>query len=161
MIIQKQDCRMDVDVDKTIQYYREHSLCDCPACRNFYAQAAFELPQLAEFLSTLGVDVSRPDETAWDVAEGIVDYFFVAYTVSGKIMEYDKYEIDMQEGNLFLNIVIDDHYIPNEQKNEYFVVSVYGVKLPWVLEEKLPEDKLSKTAKSSFLDKIKNIFKSK
>lgn len=40
MIIQKQDCKMDVDVDKTMQYYREHSLCGCPACLNFYAQVA-------------------------------------------------------------------------------------------------------------------------
>ena len=158
MIIQKQDCKMDVDVDKTIQYYREHSLCDCPACRNFYAQVASAFPNLTAFLSELGADVSRPDETGWDVVEGVADYHFVAYTVNGKILEYDKYEIDMQDGSLFLNIVIDDRYIPNEQKDEYFVIFVYGIKLPWVLEEKLPEEKCST---SSFWCKVKRYFKRK
>ena len=92
MIIQKQDCKMDVDVDKTIAYYREHSLCDCPACRNFYTQAATALPRLNAFLSELGVDISRPDESASDASDETVDYFFVAYTASGKVLEYDKYQ---------------------------------------------------------------------
>ena len=70
-------------------------------------------------------------------------------------MEYDKYEIDLQEGELFLNIVIDDNYIPNEQKEEYFVISVYGIKLPWVLDEPLP-DVIPTT---NFFGKIKKIFK--
>ena len=161
MIIQKQDCKMDVDIEKTIEYYREHALCDCPACRNFYAQAETALTKLKEFFSELGVDISRPDETSWDVLDGIADYFFVAYTVSGKVLEYDKYEIDLQDGDLFLNVVIDDHYIPNEQKNEYFVISVYGIKLPWVLDEPLPDAKpFMKTVtevKNSFWSKLRKI----
>lgn len=155
MIIQKQDCKMDVDIDKTIEYYREHSLCDCSACRNFYKQAATALPTLNAFLSELGVDVSRPDESASDASDYTVDYYFVAYTVSGKVLECDKYEIDIQEGNLFLSIVIGDHYIPNEQKNEYFVISVYGIKLPWVLDEPLPDA----VPTNNFFSKIKKIFK--
>ena len=155
MLIQKQDCKMDVDIDKTIEYYREHSLCDCLACHNFYVQAASALPKLNAFLSELGVDVSRPDESASDASDYTVEYYFVAYTVSGKVMEYDKYEIDIQDGDLFLNIVIDDNYIPNEQKGEYFVISVYGIKLPWVLDEPLP-DALPTT---NFFNKIKKIFK--
>lgn len=165
MLIQKHDCKMDVEVDKTIEYYREHSLCDCPACRNFYVQAASALPKLNAFLSELGVDVSRPDESASDASDYTVDYYFVAYTVSGKVLEYDKYEIDLQDGELFLNIVIDDNYIPNEQKGEYFVISVYGIKLPWVLDEPLPDAKpFIKTVtkvKNSFRSKLKKIFSKK
>ena len=161
MIIQKQDCKMDVDVDKTFQYYREHPFCDCPACRNFYAQVASVFPNLTAFLSELGVDASRPDETGWDVANGIADYHFVAYTVNGKILEHDKYEIDMQDGNLFLNIVIDDRYIPNEQKDEYFVVFVYGIKLPWVLDKKDLDEKVVENNTNDFWRKIKNRFKRK
>ena len=138
MVIKKQDYKMDVDVDQTIEYYREHSLCDCPACRNFHAQAATALPRLYAFLSELGVDISRPDECAWDVSGTSIDYFFVAYTVSGKVLQYDTYEIDLQDGGLFLNIVINDNHIPNGQKEEYFVLSVYGIKLPWILDEPLP-----------------------
>ena len=161
MRIQKQDCKMDVDVDKTIEYYREHSICDCPACRNFHTQAATALPKLKEFFSELGVDISRPDESASDASDYTVDYYFVAYTVSGKVLEYDKYEIDLQDGDLFLNIVIDDNYVPNEQKDEYFVISVYGIKLPWVLDEPLPDAKpFIKTVtkvKNSFWSKLKKI----
>ena len=158
MIVQKQDCKMDVDVDKTIEYYREHSLCDCSGCRNFYAQVKIALPKLEEFFSELGVDISRPDESAWgDLLDDKLDYYFVAYTVSGKVLEYDKHEIDLQDGELFLNIVIDDNYIPNEQKDEYFVISVYGIKLPWVLDEPFP-DAVSIT---NFWGKIKNFFKKK
>ena len=159
MIIQKQDCKMDVDVDKTMQYYREHSLCDCPACRNFYAQVGSVFPRLKTFLSELGVDISRPGETGWDITDGIVDYHFVAYTVNGKILEYDKYEIDMRDGNLFLSIVIDDRYIPNEQKDECFVVTVYGIRLPWVLEEKISEEKTVKNITNGFWHKVKKCFK--
>ena len=163
MLIQKQDCKMDVDVEKTTQYYREHCLCSCAACRNFYVQSASVLPNLKALLSEFGVDISRPDETGWDAEDGMVDYFFVAYTVSGKILEYDEYEIDIQDGDLFLNVVIDDHYIPNEQKDQHFVISVYGIKLMWVLDEKLPEvkttTKILTEVKNSFWGKIKNIFK--
>jgi hypothetical protein len=151
MLIQKKDFKMDVDIDKTIEYYREHSLCDCPACHNFYVQAASALPKLNAFLSELGVDVSRPDESASDASDYTVDYYFVAYTVSGKVLEYDKYEIDIQDGELFLNIVIDDNYIPNEQKGEYFVISVYGIKLPWVLDEPLPDEKNTVTLRKKKL----------
>ena len=161
MIIQKQDCKMDVDVEKTIEYYRKHSLCDCPACRNFYAQAETTLPKLKAFFSELGVDISRPDESGSDASDGIVDYFFVAYTVNGKVLSYDKYEIDIQEDDLFLNVVIDDHYVPNEQKEEYFVISVYGIKLPWVLDEELPESIpfVDKITKNGFFEKIKKLFR--
>lgn len=40
MFIQKQDCKMDVDVDKTIEYYREHS--------------PLRLPRLPKFLQISG-----------------------------------------------------------------------------------------------------------
>ncbi len=164
MIIQKQDCKMDVDVEKTIEYYREHPLCTCPACRNFYAQAESKFPKLREFLSDLGVDISRPDETGWDEENGTVDYFFVAYTVNGKILELDKYEIDLNDEGMFLNIVIGDYYIPNEQKDEYFVVYVYGIKLPWVLDEELPKSVpfvAEKASKNGLFSKIKNLFSKK
>lgn len=34
-----------VDVEKTREYYKTHSLCDCASCRNFYAQARGKLPK--------------------------------------------------------------------------------------------------------------------
>ncbi len=34
-----------VDVEKTREYYKTHSLCDCASCRNFYAQVRGKLPK--------------------------------------------------------------------------------------------------------------------
>lgn len=151
MIIQKQGYKLDVDVGKTKEYYQTHLLCDCSFCRNFYVQAEKALPRLNVFLSELGVDISRPDEMGWDTTDGGVDYMFVSYTVNGKLIEYDKYEIDIKDNDLFLNIVIGDNYIPNEQKTDYFVVTIYGIKLPWVLNEPFIE---SVSAKETVANKV-------
>ena len=72
-------------------------------------------------------------------ADNEIQYIFASYTVCGKILELDKYEIDLDDGGLFLNIVIGDYFIPNEQKNDYFVVSIYNIVLPWVLNEPFPQ----------------------
>ena len=44
-----------VDVEKTREYYKTHSLCDCASCRNFYAQVRNTFPKLCEFLSLFGI----------------------------------------------------------------------------------------------------------
>ncbi len=158
MIIQKQDCKMDIDIDQTKEYYKTHSLCDCPSCRNYYAQVKERFHLLDEFLLELGVSIDRPDEMGCVEADNEIQYIFASYTVCGKILELDKYEIDFNDGGLFLNIVIGDYFIPNEQKNDYFVVSIYNIVLPWVLNEPFPQ---AVPIKERFIDKIKAIFSKK
>ena len=158
MIIQKQDCKMDIDIEKTKEYYKTHSLCDCPSCRNYYAQVKERFHLLDEFLLELGVSIDRPDEMGCVEADNEIQYIFASYTVCGKILELDKYEIDLNDGGLFLNIVIGDYFIPNEQKNDYFVVSIYNIVLPWVLNEPFPQ---AVPIKERFIDKIKAIFSKK
>ena len=64
----------------------------------------------------------------------------------------------MFDGGLFLNIVIDNWYVPNEQKTDkYFTVTIYGIDLPWVLDEPFPENSVTRN-KMSFLAKIKSLF---
>ena len=155
MIIQKQDCKMEIDLEKTKEYYQIHSLCDCPCCRNFYAQAKSVLPLLDGFLSELGIDITRPDELGSVELEEKIQYIFASYTVCGRILEYDKYEIDLWNNELFLNIVIGDSYIPNEQKEDHFVVTVYNINLPWILDEPFPE---TIPTRNRFGDKIKKLF---
>ncbi len=70
-------------------------MCDCGEDRNLYAQIADKFPKLKEFLGELGLLIERPDETGSCAVEGYIDYHFVSYTVIGKILESDKYEIDM------------------------------------------------------------------
>ena len=63
MIIRKHGYVLDVDVEETLKYSKEHSLCDCNEDRNLYAQIAEKVPKLNEFLAELGLLIERPDET--------------------------------------------------------------------------------------------------
>ena len=90
MIIQKQDCKMDIDLEQTREYYKTHSLCDCPCCRNYYAQVKNRFCLLDEFLLELGVSIDRPDEMGCVESDNEIQYIFASYTVCGKILELDK-----------------------------------------------------------------------
>lgn len=158
MIIRKHGYVLDVDVEDTIKYSKEHTLCDCNEDRNLYVQIAEKFPKLKEFLSELGLLIERPDETGSCAVEDYIDYHFVSYTVIGKILESDKYEIDMFDGDLFLNIVIDNWYVPNEQKTDnYFTVTIYGIDLPWVLDESFPESS-AQMKNTSLIERLKKLF---
>ena len=135
VIFSNRGCTIDVDVEKTREYYRSISLCDCLTCRNFYAQAQNALPELKEFLGRFGVAIDRPDEIVCGDTGEKTEYLCVAYTVCGKIIEGDGCELCVQSGGLELEVTISGSYVPDEQHDDYFVVSVYGIVLPWVLEE--------------------------
>lgn len=163
-IIEKDDWKFSVDVEKTKEYYKTHSLCECAYCRNFYSQIDEKLPKLKEFLEEFGVDISKPDEISSFTYENEIDYSTVYYTVCGEIVESSKYEIDIYE-NLFLSIVVNDEFAPpNEQTGQYFTFSVFQIRLPWVLDEPFPDTrKISKKKKVAtqerFFDKFHGIFK--
>lgn len=157
MIIRKHGYVLDVDVEDTIKYSKEHTLCDCNEDRNLYAQIAEKFPKLKEFLAELGLLIERPDETGSCAVEDYIDYHFVSYTVIGQILESDKYEINLFDGDLFLNIVIDNWYVPNEQKTDnYFTVTIYGIDLPWVLDEPFPESS-AQMKNTSLIERLKKL----
>ena len=60
--IQKDEYVFEVDIEKTIEYYKTHSLCECDCCENFYVQIKDKFPKLESFLSSFGIDISKPDE---------------------------------------------------------------------------------------------------
>ena len=124
---------MDIDIKKTKEYYQTHSLCDCPCCRNYYAQVKQRFQLVDELLSVFGVSIECPDELGSVELQDEIQYIFASYTVCGKILELDKYEIDINDGGLFLNIVIGDDYIRwiikkarEFQKNIYFCFIDYA-----------------------------------
>ncbi len=158
MIVRKNGFILDVDLEKTIKYSREHSLCNCDEDRNFYVQSKEKFPQLTEFLSELGLLIDRPDEIGSCAVDDYIDYHFISYTVVGDILESDKYEIDMFDGGLFLNIVIDHWYVPNEQQSSrYFTVTIYNIRLPWMLKEPFPKTEAS-VRNLSLFEKVKKLF---
>lgn len=136
--IEKSGYTFSIDIEETRKYYNTHSVCDCPCCRNFYAQVGKTLPKLKDFLEGFGVDVAKPDEISSIESDNCIDYLSVDYTVCGKILNLSEYELDIYD-NLFLSVIVSDGFIsPNEQSEPYFTLSVTQIKLPWVLDEPFP-----------------------
>ena len=122
-----------VDIEKTENYYKTHSLCGCKDCRNYYAQTKNKFSELDSFLSEFGVDISKPDEALSVEADGYIDYLTVYYSVCGKIESRTEYKTELFD-TMPLFITIGNEYAPNEQDGDYFMISVMGIKLPFVLE---------------------------
>lgn len=156
--IQKDEYVFSVEVEKTQEYYKTHSICDCVYCRNYYAQIKNKLPKLNDFLSEFGVDISKPDEIISVEMDNYMDYINVDYTVCGNIESMGEYEIDIYD-DLFLSIVITDGFAsPNEQTGAYFTISVMQMKLPWVLDDPFPKPITEKVVAETkkFWERLKN-----
>lgn len=137
--IQKDEYVFEVDIEKTIDYYKTHSLCECVCCENFYAQIKGKFPKLESFLADFGVDIAKPDECMSVELDNEILYIGVDYTVCGKVVSMGQYKIDIQDG-IFFNLVITDGFSsPNEQTGDYFTISISNVfELPWVLDKPFP-----------------------
>ena len=158
VLIEKNNYKFSVDVEKTKDYYNTHSLCDCVCCRNYYEQIANELPKLKEFLTDFGVDISKPDEIMSIENDGYIDYINVDYTVCGNIINSSEYEIDIYD-NLFLNVIVTEGFAsPNEQTGDYFTLSVINISLPWVLDMPFPK-KYKLKAENEKKNSLKKIIK--
>ena len=127
--LQKNGYAFSVDREKTEQYYRTHTLCDCVYCRNYYAQVKTQFPQLDAFLSEFGVDIARLDEIMSVELEGRVEYLNVDYTVCGRVQTIGEGEIMLQDGRLLHMAVTEGFASPNEQTGDYFTISVTGLEL--------------------------------
>lgn len=122
------------DIHANREYYRQNSLCDCSACRNFYAQISGKYPELEAFLFEFGVDIARPDELIWMEREEEVDYIAM-YTVRGEVNSLQTAEIRIGAQQIVVNQTVD---FPNEQELPCFGLTVSSFSLPWVLSEPFP-----------------------
>ena len=159
--IQKDHFVFHVDVDKTKEYYLSNTLCECPSCRNLYAQIETLSEKLTAFISEFGIDICRPDESADIVMDDYIDHLFVGYTVTGHMETEGYFKTDIDGYHITISKGDNPHdWFPNEQKGPCFFVSVTGISLPWVLEEPFPVEECL-TVKQRFLDKIKTFFQKK
>ena len=156
-IIEKEDYIFDVDIEKTKEYYATRTLCDCNECQNYYRQAVNTFPKLTSFLVDFGIDIARPDEICSIYSKRKADYLAVAYTAVGECVKCGEYEIEVEDGGLSLNLVINKNpEYPNEQEErQCFEIVVYNIRLPWVLETPHEEE----IPQMSFWTKIKRLFK--
>lgn len=152
-VIKKDNFVFCVDIGKTKEYYLSNSLCDCPGCRNLYAQIKTLSDELNAFLSAFGVDICRPDESADIEMENYIDYQFVGYTVTGRIESEGAYETDIADFHIKISRGDTPYdWFPNEEKEPCFFITVTGISLPWVLDEPFPRTE-------KFIDKVKVFFK--
>ena len=136
--IKKNEYVFSVDIEKTKEYYKTHSLCDCEECRNYYKQIKYKFPKLNDFLSEFGIDISKPDECFSVDMDNYIDYINVDYTVCGSV-------------KVFVS--------PNYQTGEYFTISIMNIELPWVLNEHFPKSIALK--ENMFKRVVKKLFKNK
>ncbi len=153
--LQKDEYVFEVDIEKTLDYYKAHSLCECDGCENFYAQIGGKFPKLESFLSDFGIDISKPDEIMSVELDNEIQYIGVDYTVCGKVATMGQYEIDIHDNQFFSLVITEGFASPNEQTGEYFTISVNNVfELPWVLDKPFPAPTQFKPIR-----KIKEVFK--
>lgn len=136
--IAKDEYLFSVEKKKTAAYYQTHSLCDCEGCRNFYAQIKGMYPELEAFLAEFGVDIARPDEMPWFEMNDQIQYT-PCYTVVGNIEKMGTDEIDIGNQSIVVYRSGDPFTdISNEQSEPYFILDVFSIYLPWVLDTPFP-----------------------
>ena len=110
-----------VDVEGTREYYKTSTLCDCDSCQKYSSIISGRFSGLEAFLSSFGIDITKPDETSpIETGEGIL-YDMVGYTACGQI-ENGEDEILTFDG---LKISFCNGFdFPNEQTQPYFSITV-------------------------------------
>ena len=125
-----------VDKEKTKEYYKNNYICNCFSCRNFRNQIKNISPQLTNFLSEFGVDICRPDNSNDIEFDSYIDYLFVEYTVIGNIVTEKVHETDIDNYHITIsNDTAPINWVPNEQKDKCFFISITGITLPIILQD--------------------------
>lgn len=141
--IKEQDWTFVVNEKETKKYYENlSSTCQCAYCRNF-KKAYLQMPTSVRiFLEQFAIDVSSPEEITWFHSEnnGMTDYILY-YPVKGEAFSETGYELDFQGENSFVSITVQSlEEGPNfEMKSSGLCLQVFGISLPWMLEEPMPE----------------------
>lgn len=144
--------RLDVDIDKTREYYKAAELitncCTCDGCANFEKAADVFPKPVRELFDNWGIDPKKAADVFTCCAEdnGAKLYCIADYVLVGKVIEGEQIhlweEVDgntsisrTQEDNLFK--IDEDHSVgfePNGDLNETLHMEAH-LHIPWVLEK--------------------------
>ena len=124
----------EADVEKTREYYKNNTLCDCSCCRNYHSQINNYSKELTDFLSLFGIDIEKPDELSWIDIENEIDYIAM-YTFNAKLIEHkinDVYNTSLTFDNGTLVFPFNSYavlhvYIENDAKNSSHSMSFCAV----------------------------------
>ena len=144
-----------VDIEQTKAYYQNNTVCECEDCQYLHANIRGRFPELEAFLAEFGLDITNFDEAGLPVElDGKYLYTFVGYTVCGAIRNLAEPDMELPNTD-GLRIGVDRGFaFPNDQKGDYFSLSVLDVSLPC---ERAREHKPESWADSLRL-KMKRVF---
>ncbi len=138
--------KVDIDVEKTRQFYLEDGLLDCPCddCVN-YVNAVDKLPEPVKvFFDNIGVNIKNPAEisTLCAVSEKTVVYHGFYY-VCGNVLDNDNLgeEFDEDDESYY---AIAPHFwayflrkfaLPENQLPKPLIWLEFTGRIPWVLDK--------------------------
>ena len=119
---------MNVDITKTKEYYAaitDSKLCDCSYCRNYRLQIKSAYREVAEYLTTLGVDIQKPFETSPLESDenGMLEYCCCQYIVFGNCEPEYYHRI----GDVEFRVATS--YPGTGIEQEHFVIEFFPVRL--------------------------------
>ena len=124
-----------MNIEKTRLFYKQLSssnLCNCEYCQNYFKEVRKTYPKVAEYLDSIGVDISKPFETSpMDPDEnGFIDYLVVQYIVLGDSKDFNETVIsDVDE----VNIDRATSYPGTNLDEPHFVIDIHPITLKWTM----------------------------
>lgn len=113
---------MEINLKQNLQYYNsEQSIpCDCEICKNYYNKVKDKYPEIAEYLSSMNVDILRPFELVWleNQERNQVEYIGCQYIVFGKCDNNFKKQI----GDIVFEINTAHHPATASINEDHFVL---------------------------------------
>lgn len=123
---------MGLDIEKTKSYYKQigkRDLCNCTYCQNYISKVKATYPKVAEYLSSLGIDIEKPFETMPLEPDdtGDIEYISAQYIVYGEPDDFVKTVIGS------VNVDVADTHPSTQINVAHFVIEIYPVRLKWVI----------------------------
>lgn len=113
---------MEINMKRNLQYYNsEQSVpCDCDICENFYNKVKDSYLEIADYLSSINVDILRPFELVWieNKERNQVEYIGCQYIVFGKCESNFKKQI----GDVIFEINTDHHPDTTNINEAHFIL---------------------------------------
>lgn len=107
MVFEFGSCRVDVDVERTRQWYKTEPTvsqrCDCDGCVNFDRSADLFPESVKSFFTALGADVKKPCEVYVNCADrdGTRLWYGGWWHLCGKLLSVQKEDWSVGEGGPF------------------------------------------------------------
>ncbi len=123
-----------MDIEKTKAYYAQinyNDLCQCDDCKNYVKEIKSSYPFIDEYLAKLGIDITKPFETApIDFDRETIMYTMAKYVVMGTSNGFENTKIND------VDIHITDSHPMTNITEPHFVIEICPIYLKKVIGER-------------------------